>query len=359
MALATERPLWLRVGLASWSFVGAVAAGTIVVAGLTAVGSVVLPMVFAAVLAVLFRPVAARLERRRVPPTLAAGAVVLGLVCVAIAVVALTVRGIVDQAATIGDDVEAALAEVEVDDETIAQVRDSLEEMKPALTSGVVSIVRSGLSGVSAFAIGALLGALIMYYLLKDGPALRRQLVRSMPPGRDGEVDRFIADSCLVLRRYWLGRTIVSGVVAAVIGLAAVVLGLPTILTLVLVSFIGGYVPYIGAVASGGLAVVVALGDEGVTAAVVMLVVVLAANLLIENLVDPAITGRTLKIHPLVVLLVTTIGGIVGGLVGLVLAVPLFAIVTRAAGRVRELVDLDTDAVRDTLRRTIDRPTPG
>ena len=61
-----------------------------------------------------------------------------------------------------------------------------------------------------------------------------------------------------------------------------------------------------------------------------MLLVVLVANLLVENMVDPHVTGRTLRIHPLVVLLVTTAGGILGGLVGLMMAVPMTVIAVRA-----------------------------
>ena len=75
--------------------------------------------------------------------------------------------------------------------------------------------------------------------------------------------------------------------------------------TIVVANFIGGYIPYIGAFLGGGLAVIIALGDGGLPVAAIMLVVVLAANLLLENFVEPKVMGRTLDIHPLVVLVVT------------------------------------------------------
>jgi predicted PurR-regulated permease PerM len=84
-----------------------------------------------------------------------------------------------------------------------------------------------------------------------------------------------------------------------------------------------------------------------------MLVVVLVANLLVENLVDPHVTGHTLRIHPLVVLLVTTVGGILGGLVGLMMAVPVTVIAVRAVRYFRAAFEVDTDAVRSALRRTV------
>lgn len=112
-------------------------------------------------------------------------------------------------------------------------------------------------------------------------------------------------------------------------------MGLPMVPTLAIVTFVGGYIPYIGAFIGGLLAVVVAIAEEGLGAGVLILVVVLVANLLVENMVDPHVTGRTLRIHPLVVLLVTTVGGVLGGLIGLMLAVPMTVIGVRAVRYLR------------------------
>ena len=102
-----------------------------------------------------------------------------------------------------------------------------------------------------------------------------------------------------------------------------------------MVNFIGGYIPYIGAFLGGGLAVIVAWGDGGIGVAAIMLVVVLASNLLLENFVEPKVMGRTLDIHPLVVLVVTALGGFLAGIVGLILAVPFTVIAANAFGRLR------------------------
>jgi putative heme transporter len=115
------------------------------------------------------------------------------------------------------------------------------------------------------------------------------------------------------------------------------------------VNFIGGYIPYIGAFLGGGLAVIIALGDGGLPEAAVMLVVVLAANLVLENFVEPKIMGRTLNIHPLVVLIVTALGGLLGGIVGLILAVPVTVIAGNAIARLRS---------RGILLRAAERARP-
>ena len=111
-----------------------------------------------------------------------------------------------------------------------------------------------------------------------------------------------------ILRDYGRGRTVMSATVAVVVALAALLLGLPLVFTIFVVNFIGGYIPYIGAFLGGGLAVIIALGDGGIGIAAIMLVIVLASNLLLENFVEPKVMGRTLDIHPVVVLIVTALG---------------------------------------------------
>ena len=171
-----------------------------------------------------------------------------------------------------------------------------------------------------------------MYYLLKDGTSLRRSVVAQIDPSIRDEVDSFISDACRILRSYGRGRTVMSAIVAVVVGLAALLLGLPLVFTIVVANFIGGYIPYIGAFLGGGLAVIVAWGDGGLGVAAVMLVVVLASNLLLENFVEPKVMGRTLDIHPLLVLVVTALGGFLFGIVGLILAVP-FTVIARQRRR--------------------------
>jgi predicted PurR-regulated permease PerM len=90
-----------------------------------------------------------------------------------------------------------------------------------------------------------------------------------------------------------------------------------------LVSFVTAYIPYIGAFVAGGFAVVLTLGSEGTTDAIIMLVIVLLANGLLQNILQPIAFGATLGLNPLVVLIVTVGAGALFGMVGLVLAAPL------------------------------------
>ena len=331
-----------KLGVWAWSFVGFVVAMIIVVTALGAVSEIVLPMTFAAVLAIVFRPLVGTLVRHGFKPTLAAGLVVLGLLALMALVVVATVRGAVEQTDEIGASVDAALEEAAgqtgglgIDQAALDEARAAAEEAEPTVTGGVLTQLVEGFNKLVGVASGLILGALIMFYLLKDGTRLRRSVVAQVNPRLQEEVDAFLGDAIRILRSYGRGRTVMSAIVSVVIGLAALLLGLPLVFTIMVVNFIGGYIPYIGAFLGGGLAVIIALGDGGLAEAAIMLGVVLAANLALENFVEPKVMGRTLDIHPLVVLVVTALGGLLGGIVGLILAVPAWVIAGNGIARLR------------------------
>jgi predicted PurR-regulated permease PerM len=349
-----------KLGVLAWSFVGAVAATVIVVTAFGAVSEILLPAVFAAVLAVVFKPLVGKLERRGLKSTLAAGVVVLGLALVMTVVMVATVRGILQQTDEIGASVDAALAnasaELDVEKEALDDARSAAEKTAPAISDGFVTKIVSGVEAMVGLAGGLILGALIMYYLLKDGTSLRRSVVGQIAPSIRDEVDDFIGYACQTLRSYGRGRTAMSAIVATVIGVASLLLGLPLVFTIVVANFIGGYIPYIGAFLGGGLAVIVALGDGGLDVAAVMLLVVVASNLLLENFVEPRVMGRTLDIHPLLVLIVTALGGFLFGIVGLILAVPFTVIAGNAVGRLRArgFLELVADRAEPAIKKVLD-----
>jgi predicted PurR-regulated permease PerM len=131
------------------------------------------------------------------------------------------------------------------------------------------------------------------------------------------------------LRGYFVGVTIVALWSAAIVGGGALLLGVTLAGTIAVVTFLGGYIPYLGAWTAGGFAVLIALGDKGPETALALAVVVLLANGLFQQLVQPVAYGAALGLHPLVVLIVTIVGGCLFGTIGLVLAAPLVSAVVR------------------------------
>ena len=146
------------------------------------------------------------------------------------------------------------------------------------------------------------------------------------------------------LRGYFRGVTIVAAFNGVIVGLGALLLGVPLAGTIGVVTFVTAYVPFIGAFVAGTLAVVVALGAKGVSAALIMLVIVVLANGLLQNLVQPFAMGAALDLNPLVVLIVTIGAGCIFGTLGLILAAPLLSAavhITMDLGRARVLAGLE------------------
>jgi predicted PurR-regulated permease PerM len=140
------------------------------------------------------------------------------------------------------------------------------------------------------------------------------------------------------LQGYFRGVTLVAGFNGVVVGLAALVLGVPLAGTIAVVTFVTAYVPFIGAFVAGAFAVIIALGAKGTTVALIMLVVVILANGLLQNLVQPFAMGSALDLNPLAVLVLTIGAGCVFGMIGLVLAAPIASAavhITRDLARAR------------------------
>jgi predicted PurR-regulated permease PerM len=101
----------------------------------------------------------------------------------------------------------------------------------------------------------------------------------------------------------------------------------PAAAAIAVVNVLGAYIPYLGAFIGGAFAVLMALGEGGIGLALIMLGITLAVNLLLENLLEPVLLGDSLNLHPLLILLATSLGGLIAGMIGLILAAPLTAIV--------------------------------
>jgi putative heme transporter len=123
---------------------------------------------------------------------------------------------------------------------------------------------------------------------------------------------------------------------SAVVGLGAVVLGVPLALPIAIVTFVTSYIPFFGAFFAGAFAVLIALGAQSVSVALAMLTITLLTNNTLQNLLEPVAFGRTLRLHPLVVMLVTTAGTLLFGVLGATLAAPVTAVALRTVGLLRD-----------------------
>jgi predicted PurR-regulated permease PerM len=298
------------------------------------------PMVCALIVSVVAMPVV-RLLDRRMPRVLAAALVLLAVAAVAVLILVIVVAGITGQSAEISaqvasgvDKVRGWLVSAGVDSSSASGAATTAKHAAPQMISTLVHGVLNGIRGLASVLFGLSFAALGTFFLLKDGPQMRTWLDRHV--GLPVPVAYTISGSVITsLRGYFRGVTLVAAFNGVVVGLAALLLDVPLAGTIAVVTFVTAYVPYIGAVVAGTFAVLIALGGQGTGVAVAMLVVVLLANGLLQNIVQPFAMGSALHLNPLVVLVVTIGAGCLFGMLGLVLAAPLVS----AAVRVTKALD--------------------
>jgi putative heme transporter len=329
-------PRWLRdAGLTSWLLVGCTLLIVGIVWVLTLTDVIFLPLVTAVVIAAVAGPVVGWLKRHHVPRGLGALLVLLGIVAAGALALYLILRGISTETSNISGHLKSGAAEVEgwlkdlgVSDGKAEQAN---QDASAGASDGFKGLIHGVVAGVSAFSsliFFLAMTVLSLFFLLKDGPSIRSWGESRMGVPRD--VAHTVTERTLQsLRGYFFGVTIVAVFNAVLVGGGALLLGVPMAGTIAVVTFLGAYIPYLGAWSAGAFSVLLALGGSGPEAAGGMVVIQLLSNGPFQQIVQPIAYGAALGIHPLAVLVVTIAGGALFGAVGLILAAPLTSAIVR------------------------------
>jgi predicted PurR-regulated permease PerM len=324
-------PRWLRdLGRTSWLLVGLllVVVGLVWLLGTTY--TITAPVIGAMIVAAVTSPLVARLTHH-MPRVLATVLVLLGILAVTVAIVLLVIGGITSQHDAIATHADEGVAKLEswakslgVSQSGASSAGSQLKHDVPAMISTLTKGVISGIRGLASLVFTLSLALLSVFFLLKDGPSMRRWVDHHL--GVPPTVAQTITGGVLrSLRGYFLGVTLVAAFNGIVVGLGALILGVPLAGTIAVVTLVLAYIPFIGAFVAGAFAVIIALGANGTTTALIMLVIVILANGLLQNLVQPFAMGSALDLHPLVVLVATIASGCIFGTIGLILAAPLLS----------------------------------
>lgn len=321
-------PTWLRdLGLLAWFLVGVglVLVGVVWLLGLTS--TIVDPVVVGAILATVAGPLVTKMQGRGVPRAAGAVIVLLGLIALGVVIGLLVFGGLYEQSSEIkaaasesAEKVQTWLDDVGIEntDEATSDAKSGASQAGATLLQGVAE----GIQGLTSFIFFLTFAVFSTFFLLKDGPNVRNFINRNL--GVPAAVANTVTGNVILsLRRYFLGVTIVAAFNGVVVGIGAYLLDVPLWGTIAVVTFVTAYVPFIGAFVSGAFAVILTLSAEGTTSAVIMLVIVLLANGLLQNIVQPIAFGATLDLNPLAVLIVTIGFGCLFGMIGLILGAPL------------------------------------
>ncbi len=325
-------PQWLRdLGFSAWLVVGAGAALIGLIWLLSLTETIVMPVITAAIIASVAAPLVDWLHRHRIPRGVSAALVLLAIVVLGLGVGLIVMTGIASQADSLSarlqdgaQQLEAWVHDLGVKAPTAAEANSgasaSVSDAFQALTQGLLGSV----DRLASLAVFLSFTALSLFFLLKDGPQIGGFVERHLgvPVPVAHSILGRVAGS---MRGYFLGVTIVAVWSALIVGAGSLLLDVPLAGTIAVVTFLGGYVPYIGAWTAGVFAVLIALGGQGAEVAGAMAILVLLANGVFQQLVQPIAYGAALKLHPLAVLIATIAGGCLFGTVGLVLAAPLLS----------------------------------
>jgi predicted PurR-regulated permease PerM len=294
---------------------------------------VVIPVIIALILACAVRPIVMWMERRGLPDALAAAiALITGLVIFGGAIT-LVVFGVQNQWPTLVKATSEGIDELQrvveegglpVDSAQIDEFRQSAVDFLTSSQFGSGAI--AGVSVAAEVVTGAVLGLVVFFYFVKDGPRIWAFFIRPFRGRGRKRAVRVGHEGARVLGGYIRGTATVALVDTVFIGAGLLILGVPLALPLSLIVFIGAFVPIVGATAAGILAALVALVTNDLGTAIWVVAIVVAVNQLEGNLLQPVVLGNALKLHGLVVLLALTAGTILGGIIGAILSVPLTAV---------------------------------
>ena len=339
---AGQRKLW-QAGRTSWSVAGILLLVAVVGLVLSQVSLVVIPLLLALFPATLLIPVERFLERRGAPSALASIVSILGAIMLVLGTLAIITTLVVMQLPELAESANEGLQQVEgfLEDDPfgigltgvagiVDAVGDQLGDVGELAPQALEAAV-----GAFEFVAGLLILLVVLFFYLKDGRRLPEGVLSLVPSRFRGRTRAIGRRAWSTIGAYFRGQLLVALVDAVVIGIGLLVLGVPLAVPLAVLIFFGGLFPIVGAVTTGGLAILVALADAGLTAGLIVLGLILVVQQLESNILQPLILGHAIRLHPLVVLLAITTGAITLGILGAFLAVPVAAVIADAVDELR------------------------
>lgn len=312
------------------------------------------PLVVALLITTLTWPPTRFLRKHGWHPALAASTVTLAFLLAAIGTLVGIALPVANQSGELADGVVegiqhlrkwAAGPPLNIGDD---QISKGFTELTTRIQESAGSIASTALTGVSTVTNGLIttvLALFLMFFFLKDGPRFLPWLERQLPGRLATDVPTVATRSWLTLGSFVRSQAAVGLLDAVCIGIGLWIVGVPLVLPLAVLTFVAAFIPIVGAVFAGFVAVVIALVFNGPTDALIVLAIILVVQQLEGNVFQPMLQSRGLGLHAAVVLLAVTLGSGLFGIVGALLAVPVAAILAVVWNYVREqLTDPDPDA---------------
>jgi putative heme transporter len=301
---------------------------------------VLIPATVALFLTRLLTPISDRLHGR-VRPGLAAGIAMMVFLAAIAGLSIVIVRPIAQEAAALPNTISEALDDIEqwlVEEFPFEVSREAVDGFR-AQTAGRFRdlLLRSGGQVVDGATLaaevvaGLFLSMLFTFFMLRDGARFSRWLRSRLRPAQRERTQRAAERGWSTLGGYLRGAATLGIVESIAIGLALLVAGGSLVVPVMVLTFVAAFVPIVGAVVAGVMAVLVALVTGGVVSAAIVGVVAIAVQQLDNDILAPWVYGRSLALHPVVILVSVVGGGALFGIAGTLLAVPVVAVAVSIA----------------------------
>lgn len=322
-----------RAGMRAIQALALIALAVVVVNALIALKVVVIPVLLALLLAAAFWPMVGLLRRLHVPEVLASFITLLVAIAALLGILAAVAFAVSRKWDMLVSSANQGLKQIEtyitqgplpISQQQLSQARQQvIDTVSQSLSA---STVVTGLSVVTTLLTGLLLTVVVLFFFLDDGPKIWGFFLKPLHGHWLARGHRIGDSSIATLGGYVRGTALVALVDATFIGLGLFFLGVPLALPLAVIVFLGAFVPIVGATVAGSLAVLVALVTGGAQTALIAAIIVVAVQQLEGNVLQPFIMGQSVKLHPLVILLVLAAGALLAGIIGAILAVPVAAV---------------------------------
>lgn len=300
---------------------------------------VVLPFIAAMLLSALLQPLYARLRKAGMAPLLATWCVfLLAIILIAGAITLFADRVSADYS-TLAAEIQRTAGEVQhslagppfrLNAVKLHQYYNELVKYMSQHKGQIAGTILAGGRYAIEFLAGLVLMLFITFFLIKDGARIWWFLIRRLPPDARRRVSGAGDNAWRALVNYVRGTSVVAAIHALFLGLALWLLGVPLLVPLIVLVFIASFLPIIGILVVGALAILIALATKGWVAAVILLAVLILEDQIEAHLLQPLVVGRIVKLHPLAIILVLAVGAVIAGIPGAIVAVPLAAVITYA-----------------------------
>lgn len=335
VSIESDVPRSLQVaGAWAWRLLAVTAVLAVFIWLIMKLGVVVIPLFVAVLVAALLVPVSTWLQKHKWPKWLAVITSLIGLVVVVGGLLFLVVSEVRSALPDLQQRGQVAYEHFLQSSDallgTTGEASGSLTQELAKLAESNSQLITSGLISVGSTAghvlTGLVLAIFATIFFLIDGKGIWAWIVRLFPSRARPAVDGAGQSGWMTLTGFVKTQIMVAGVDAIGIGLGAFILGLPLALPIAVAVFLGSFIPVIGAIITGILAVVVALVFDGWVTAAIMLGIVLLVQQLESHILQPFLIGRAVKIHPLAIILSVAAGSLVAGIPGALFAVPIIAV---------------------------------